>query len=82
MSIEELNDNVFEIELSKKKIKLDTPIIIGIPILQIAKLCMLQFYYDLMQEFFHDSSFEFVCMDTDSAYFAICWDLEFSVPMN
>ena len=82
MSIEELDDDVFEIELSKKKIKLDTPIIIGFSILQIAKLRMLQFYYDFMQKFFHDSSFEYVCMDTDSAYFATCGDLESLVPMN
>ena len=76
MSIEELDDDVFEIEMSKRKIKLDTPIVIGFSILQIAKLRMLQFYYDFMCKYFHDSCFEYVCMDTDSAYFATCGELE------
>ena len=80
MSIEELDDDVFEIEMSKRKIKLDTPIVIGFSILQIAKLRMLQFYYDFMCKYFHDSCFEYVYMDADSAYLATCDELESLIP--
>lgn len=76
ISLDELASDVFEVQLAKSKIKLDTPIVLGFAILQLAKLRMLEFYYDLMCKYFCDSSFQYVCMDTDSAYFAMSGTLE------
>ena len=38
---------------------------------QNAKLRMLQFYFDFLDVFMHRTTFEYVQMDTDSAYFAL-----------
>ena len=76
ISIDELSDDVFEVQLSKERIKLDTPIVVGFAILQLAKLKMLEFYYDLMCKYFSKKDFQYVTMDTDSAYFATSGDFE------
>lgn len=44
---------------------------LGFFVLQYAKLRMLQFYYDFLDQYIDRSDFEFMEMDTDSAYFAI-----------
>ena len=62
MSIKGLHDDVFEIEMSKRKIKLDTPIVIGSSILQIT-ICV-------------NISMIHVRMDTVSSYFATCGEFE------
>ena len=67
----ELSDNFFEIEMQKKRIKLDLPIQIGYMILQYAKLKMLQFYFDFLCKFVDKSDFQMLQMDTDSLYFSI-----------
>lgn len=64
-------EELFEIEMSKKVLKLNLPIQIGYFILQYAKLHMLQFYYDFMDRFVDRAGFEYCEMDTDSAYMAI-----------
>ena len=38
MHLDELVEDIFEVQLSKNKIKLDTPIVIEFSILQLAKL--------------------------------------------
>ncbi len=76
ISMDELADDVFEVQLAKQRIKLDTPIVIGFSILQLAKLRMLEFYYDLMCRFVDRKDFQYVTMDTDSAYFATSDDFE------
>jgi hypothetical protein len=58
----------FEIEMQKKKIKLDLPIQIGYFILQYAKLRMLQFYYDFLVKYVPRDKFQSLEMDTDSLY--------------
>ena len=65
------NEELYEIEKSKKMIKLNLPIQIGYFILQYAKLHMLQFYYDFMDKYIEREDFEYCEMDTDSAYMAI-----------
>ena len=67
----ELDDDVFEIESEKNKMKLDLPIYLGYFILQYAKLRMLEFYYDFVDKYVCRSDFHYIEMDTDSAYFAI-----------
>lgn len=62
---------ICEIQLLKKRIPLDTPLQIGYFILQLAKLRMLSFYYDCLVRYVDKPMFEYIEMDTDSAYFAI-----------
>lgn len=66
-----VKEELYEIEKSKKVIKLNLPIQIGYFILQYAKLHMLQFYYDFMDRFVDRADFEYCEMDIDSAYMAI-----------
>ena len=44
-----ISDDIFEIELAKRRIKLNLPFYIGYHNLQLAKLRMLEFYYDFLQ---------------------------------
>ena len=67
----EIANDFYEIEAFKKNIMLNLPIQIGFFILQLAKLRMLEFYYDFMDKFVDRSLFEYCEMDTDSAYMAI-----------
>ncbi|XP_053380961.1 uncharacterized protein LOC128549018 [Mercenaria mercenaria] len=65
------DDQYYEVEAAKQRIKLDLPVQLGFFILQYAKLRMLQFYYDLLDKYVDRSDFEYMEMDTDSAYMAI-----------
>ena len=69
--LEDLGDDFAEIELVKGRQKLNLPIQIGYAILQYAKLKMLEWYYDFLLTYVDKSDFEYIEMDTDSAYFAI-----------
>ena len=64
-------DQYYEVEMGKRKIKLDLPIQLGYFILQYAKLSMLEFYYNFMDTYVDRSNFEYLEIDTDSAYMAI-----------
>ena len=66
-----INENLYEVETAKRKIKMDLPIQLGYHILQLAKLRMLQFKYDFLEKYCLPNSYEYVEMDTDSAYMAI-----------
>ena len=66
-----LGEDFAEIELIKTRQKLNLPVQIGFAILQYAKLKMLEWYYDFLDVFVDRSDFEYIEMDTDSAYFAI-----------
>ena len=63
-----ITDETYEIEMSKNKIRLNLPIQLGYHILQLAKLRMLQFRYDCLQNYCDVKDFEYLEMDTDSAY--------------
>lgn len=66
----ELNGS-FEIQMSKRRIKMNNPIQVFLAIMQLAKLRMFEYYYDFMDKFIDRSDFEYLEMDTDSAYFAM-----------
>ncbi|GMF36857.1 unnamed protein product [Phytophthora lilii] len=66
----ELNDGTVEMTKSKRRIKLRNPIHLSIAIYQLAKLRMLQFYYDCIDFYFDRSNFQYQEMDTDSGYIA------------
>ena len=53
-----ITNSVYEVEMYKNQIKMDNPIQIGFFILQYAKLCMLEFYYDGLEKYLEPKSFE------------------------
>jgi hypothetical protein len=63
--------DVFELQLIKRQYKQDTPIQVGYSVLQYAKLRMLEFKYDFMAKYIDDSHYQYILMDTDSAYMAL-----------
>jgi hypothetical protein len=63
-------DGACEITLKKRKIKQNNPIHVAIAIYQLAKLRMLEFYYDCIDKYIPRECFEYLEMDTDSAYIA------------
>ena len=67
----QLSAKTFEVEMSKKTIRLDLPMQIGCFVYQYAKHRMLGFYYDFMDVFVDRSDFQYCAMDTDSTYMAL-----------
>ena len=72
--LQEINDGVYEVKSSKKKLKMNLPIQIGFFVYQYAKLRMLQFYYNCVDHFLDRSNYELLEMDTDSLYMAPAGD--------
>ena len=68
--LEEIGD-AYEIREGKKKVSVDRAYQCGIAVYQLAKLRMLEFYYDFLDKYVDRRDFEYCYMDTDSAYFAI-----------
>ena len=68
--LEEIGD-AYKIRKGKQKIKVDMGYLCGIAVYQLAKLRMLEFYYDFLDKYVDRRDFEYCYMDTDSAYFAI-----------
>jgi hypothetical protein len=67
----QLSAKTFEVEMSKKTIRLDLPMQIGCFVYQYAQFRMLEFYYDFMDVLVDRSDFQYCAMDTDSAYMAL-----------
>ena len=65
---------VYKIALRKDKLTIDRPFQVGIVVYQLAKLRMLQFYYEFLDFYFDRQDFELIQMDTDSMYFAFSHD--------
>ena len=61
----------YEIREGKQKVKVDRAYQCGIAVYQLAKLRMLEFYYDFLDKYVDRRNFEYCYTDTDSAYFAI-----------
>ena len=61
----------YKVELRKSKINIDRPFQVGIGVYQLAKLRMLQFYYEFLDFYLDRRDFELIQMDTDSMYFAL-----------
>ena len=61
----------YKVELRKSKITIDRPFHVGIVVYQLAKLRMLQFYYEFLAFYLDRRDFELIQMDTDSMYFAL-----------
>ena len=61
----------YELESRKPRITIRRPFQIGISVYQLAKLRMLEFYYDFLDRYIDRKDFELIQMDTDSNYMAI-----------
>ena len=69
--LEEINEGVFEVRQRKRKVTITRPYQCGIAVYQLAKLKMLEFYYDFLDKFCERRDFELIQMDTDSLYMAL-----------
>ena len=69
--LEEINEGVFEVRQRKRKVTITRPYQCGIAVYQLAKLRMLEFYYDFLDNFCDRRDFELIQMDTDSFYMAL-----------
>ena len=69
--LEEINEGVFEVRQRKRKVTITRPYQCGIAVYQLAKLRMLEFYYDFFDKFCDRRDFELIQMDTDSFYMAL-----------
>ena len=66
-----ITDQLYEVELVKPEIEHREPIIVGLFILQYAKLRMLELYYNFFKKFCDTDKYEELEMDTDSLYLAL-----------
>ncbi|XP_057310113.1 uncharacterized protein LOC130648107 [Hydractinia symbiolongicarpus] len=71
--LEEIAD-AYEVRRSKQGVSINRAYQCGIYVYQLAKLRMLEFYYDFLDRYVDRQNYEYVYMDTDSAYFAISGD--------
>ena len=69
--LEEINEGVFEVRQRKRQVTITRPYQCGIAVYQLAKLRMLEFYYDILDKFCDRRDFELIQMDTDSFYMAL-----------
>ncbi|GMF28183.1 unnamed protein product [Phytophthora fragariaefolia] len=74
--MEELNESC-EFTMKKRKLNNKNPIHLSIAIYQLAKLRMLQFYYDCIDFYFDRSEFQYQELDTDPAYIAFSCEKPF-----
>ena len=68
--LEEIGE-AYELESRKLRIEIKRPYQVGVAVYQLAKLRMLEFYYDFIDKFVARKDFELIQMDTDSLYMAI-----------
>ena len=69
--LEEISEGVFEVRQRKRRVTITRPYQCGIAVYQLAKLRMLEFYYDFVDKFCDRRDFEVIQMDTDSLYMAL-----------
>ena len=72
--LEEISEGVFEVRQRKRQVTITRPYQCGIAVYQLAKLRMLEFYYDFLDKFCDRRDFEVIQMDTDSFYMALSSD--------
>ena len=62
---------VYEVSRGKTSFKHDRPLQLGLAVYYLAKLHMLQFYYDFLLEYIPRECWSMIQMDTDSLYLAL-----------
>ena len=68
--LEQIN-GTFKIKERKRKVNITRPYQCGIATHQLAKLRMLEFYYDFLDKYIDRRNFELIQMNTDSMYVAL-----------
>ena len=58
------SENLLATEMKKTKVKMNTPVYLGLPILEISKTLMYEFWYDYMKPQYGDNV-KLCYMDTD-----------------
>ena len=61
----------YRLESRKPRVVIKRPFQVGIAVYQLAKLRMLEFYYDFLDKYVDRRDFELIHMDTDSLYMDI-----------
>jgi hypothetical protein len=69
-------DDVYEVFSKKKKVQQNIPIQVACSIYDDSKRRMLEFYYDCVDKYLDRKDFQYVEMDTDSAYMALTGKFE------
>jgi hypothetical protein len=64
-------DGVYEVASRPRTVKQNIPIQVAFNVLNDAKLRMLQFYYDFIDKYINRRDYQYIYMDTDSAYMAL-----------
>ena len=72
-NLEEIG-GAYDIKEFKRTVTVKRPYQCGIAVYQLAKLRMLEFYYDFLDKYFNRQGFELCYMDTDSFYIAMSGD--------
>ena len=72
--LELLYGQKYEVISTKREITMDLPLQIGVAVYHLAKLRMLEFYYQFIDKYIDRSDFQILEMDTDSNYFAFSED--------
>ncbi len=68
--IDIINRNLVGVGLKKQRIFLNKPIILGAVILDLSKLVMYQFHYEVILKEYLPSNIKMLCFDTDGALYA------------
>ena len=68
---ESIADGLYEIQMLKSRMKLDLPVHLGLYLLQMAKLHMLRYHYDVFDRYIPRERYQLLCADTDSVYYAL-----------
>ena len=66
-----VDEKIYEINMAKRKIVHDEPILVGFTVLNNGKQRMLEFRYDFLGRIMRPRSFRVIEMDTDSFYMAL-----------
>jgi hypothetical protein len=69
-------DDVYEVFSKKKKVQQNIPIQVACSIYDDSKRRMLEFYYDCVDKYLDRKDFQYIEMDTDSAYMALTGKFE------
>lgn len=76
------NENLIAIEMNRTNIFIAIPIIVGVSVLEISKLCMYDFHYDFMLKQFSYEDCKLLYTDTDSFIYNIQCDDVYNLLRN
>ena len=69
-------NGLYEVSLSKKRILQNMPLQIGCTVFNVSKTRILEFAYDCVDKYIDRSNYQYMEMDTDSAYIALTGEFD------